>query len=138
MVEIVKEHPLVGIGFGMGTYATSIDFNKYNNRLPDKKRPRVITSYPHSMLLDVVIRTGLIGLVFFSGIIVVFIKKCWENIRYRNNGVIKSWMNCMASALVMFFIIGIFEPVFIHMTEVVLFTILSMATSIWRLNDESI
>jgi O-antigen ligase len=138
MFEIVKDYPIIGIGFGMGTYKKHIDFIKYREKVPAALRSILVLEYPHSMLIDLAIRVGIVGLILFLYIMYVFIKMCWRIIRYGKEDCIKQWSLCILSAFIMFLFIGIFEPVFVHMIEVVFFTILSMGTIVYRLNANSV
>ncbi len=143
-LEIIKDYPIIGIGFGMQTYRNSIDWDAYNERIPEKYRftksdkylHRTTINDPHNMLFSVAVRVGLVGLGLFLYIIFMFSEMCWKSISYGKDDFIKSWGRCIASAFVVFFVIGIFEPVFSHTQEVVLYTIFSMITILWRLNKE--
>ncbi len=136
LFEIMKDYPIYGVGFGMGVYGKHIDYKKYNGRLVHNLRPKKVLEYPHSMLIDIAVRTGMVGLILFCYITFVFLKICWNSIRNGEEKFIKEWSLCIFSAFSMFLIIGFFEPVFLHMAEVVFFTILSMGTIVWRLNTD--
>jgi O-antigen ligase len=137
--EIVKRYPIIGIGFGMETYGTDLDLEAYEKKLPPeiKSIPAPILNDPHSMLCSVAVRLGLVGLVLFLYIIFVFGKMSVKCIKEGKDTFIKSWGRCIGSAFVGFFIIGIFEPSSGHMQEIVFFTIFSMITILWRLNEKS-
>ena len=137
--EIIKRYPIIGIGFGMETYGTDLDLKAYENKLPPeiKSIPAPILNDPHNMLCSIAVRLGLVGLALFLYIIFVFGKMCVKCIKGGKDAFIKSWGRCIGSAFVGFFIIGIFEPSFSHLQETVFFTILSMITILWRLNERS-
>jgi len=90
------------------------------------------------MLFSIAVRLGLVGLALFLYIIFVFGKMCMQSIKEGKDCLIKSWGCCIGSAFVGFFMIGIFEPSFSHLQETVFFSILSMITIVWRLNEELI
>jgi O-antigen ligase len=90
------------------------------------------------MLLSIIVRLGLVGFALFLYILFVFGKMCAKSIKEGKDYFIKSWGRCIVSAFVGFFIIGIFEPSFSHLQETVFYSILSMITIVWRLNEELI
>lgn len=140
MFEIIKSYPILGIGFGNETYGTNIDLKDYQKKIPPniKSIPHPLLADPHNMLFSIVVRLGLVGFVLFSYILFVFGKMCVKSIKEGKDYFIKSWGRCIVSAFVGFFIIGIFEPSFSHLQDTVFFTILSMTTIVWRLNQESV
>lgn len=139
--EVIKSHPILGIGFGIETYRTAIDVNAYEEKIPIRIRsiptPIFNKRTPHNMLFSVTVRLGIVGLALFLYIILVFGKMCLKSIREGKDAFIKSWGCCIGSSIVGFFIIGIFEPSFTHLQDTIFFTILSMITILWQLNEES-
>jgi O-antigen ligase len=138
-LEVIKEYPIIGIGFGLQTYG-KLDLEEYEKRLPKKKRQTDLISYitadPHNMVLDIAVRLGVVGLGFFFYIIGVFLKMCWNIIKYGKDKFIQDWGRCLAAAFIGVSVIGLLQPIFSHMPEVVLCTIFSMTTIVWRLNNE--
>ena len=132
-IEIIKDHPITGIGFGLEIYG-KINLNKYNQMVSAKYKSKSIIADPHNMLLDVAVRLGIVGLAFFFYIIFNFFKMCWVCIKQGKDVFIKNWGRCIASACVAFLVIGFFQPIFSHMPEVILCTIFSMITVLWRIN----
>ncbi|MFO7554349.1 MAG: O-antigen ligase family protein [Desulfobacterales bacterium] len=137
MFEIIKDYPIFGIGFGMGTYVKYIDFESYNEELPVNLQPEILLKYPHSIYTEIASRVGIVGLIMFCCIIFVFFRMCWNTFRNGKETYIKEWGLCMLSAFTMFLFIGFFEPIFVHVTEVVLFLILSLGTIVWKLNADN-
>lgn len=133
--EITKDYPITGIGFGMQTYGESVDLKAYNDRVPDIRRNYIHTD-PHNIVLDIAVRVGFVGLVFFFYIIFIFFRMCWRCITHGKDDFIKNWGRCIASCFIAFFVIGLFQPVFSHMPEVILCIIFSMITVLWRLNND--
>ena len=109
---------------------------RYQKRLPQKYHQKNIVADPHNIVLDVAVRLGVPGLVFFFYIIFVFLKMCRNIIRHGEDNFMKNWGRCLAACFIAVFTIGFFHPVFSHMPEVVFCTIFSMTTIIWRLNNE--
>lgn len=136
--EVVKEYPVFGIGFGLQTYG-KLDLEKYQKRIPQKYQEKGGTvADPHNMVMDVAVRLGLVGLVLFCYIIIVFFKMCWDIVKYGKDDSIKNWGWCLAASFIAVSVIGSFQPIFSHMPEVVLCTIFSMLTIVCRLNNEQI
>jgi O-antigen ligase len=140
MFEIIKNYPIAGIGFGNETYGTNIDLKDYQKKIPPKINsiPHPLLVDPHNMLFSIVVRLGLVGFVLFSYILFVFGKMCVKSIKEGKGYFIENWGRCIVSAFVGFFIIGIFEPSFSHLQETVFFTLFSMITIVWRLDEELI
>ena len=135
-LEIIKDHPITGIGFGLETYGNA-NLNEYNQLVPEKYKSKSIFADPHNILLDVAVRLGFVGIAFFFYIIFSLFKMCWVCIKQGKDVFIKNWGCCIASACVAFLVIGFFQPIFSHMPEVILCTIFSMITVLWHLNKES-
>ena len=138
-LEIIKDFPIIGIGFGMETYGNEkyINLNAYNEKVPVKYRQKSIHTFPHSILFSIAVRTGLIGFALFLYILFTSFRMCWNCIRYGENDLIKNWGRCVASVLVTVIVIGIFEACSRHAQEVVLYTALAMMTIVWKLNNVS-
>ena len=131
--EIIKDYPIMGIGFGMETYGSGkyIDLAAYMKRIPEKYRGYIYKD-PHSMPFSIAVRTGLIGLVLFLYILFVSFKMSWISIR---QGKDDHWGRRLVSAFVAVLVIGFFEPFFSHVPEVVFYTLLAMITIVWKLGD---
>lgn len=136
-LEVVKDYPVIGIGFGNETYANTIDLEMYNNRVPEEYRQMkgYITRAPHNMLLNILVRTGFLGLALFLSLLFVFFWMCCRCALRGRDEFIRKWGLCMCSVFLSFFVIGMFEQMFHHFTEVLLYTILAMGTILWRLNN---
>lgn len=132
-LEIIKDYPITGIGFGLQTYG-NLNLNEYNQMMSEKYRSKSIITDPHNMFLDVAVRLGIIGLAFFIYVIFNFFKMCRVCIKQGKDIFIKNWGRCIASACVAFLVIGFFQPIFSHMPEVILCTIFSLITVLWRIN----
>jgi O-antigen ligase len=131
--EVIKDYPVMGIGFGMETYGNGkyIDLEAYNKRIPEKYRGYIYTD-PHSMPFSIAVRTGLIGFVLFLYLLYTSFKMGWISIR---QGKDDQWGVRLISALVAILVIGLFEPFFSHVPEVVFFTLLAMITIVWKWGD---
>jgi len=137
-IEIIKDYPVFGTGFSIDTFrdVERIDPQKYMARIPKKYRlPPNLYLWPHNMLLSIGVRLGFIGIVLFLYVLIAVAKMCWNLIRFGKDDFIKNWGICILSAFVMFCIKGLFDPVFTHFIDVIFYTILSMITILWRLNE---
>jgi O-antigen ligase len=135
-MEVLKDYPILGIGFGMLTFNNKIDMEAYVKKVPEKYRPTDILG-AHNWLLDIAVRIGLVGLILFLSIIFVFGKMCWEIIRYARDSGIRDWGVYLAISFVAYFIIGLSEPVFLFKAPAAIFYIhLAMITILWRLNQD--
>ncbi|MFC1828909.1 O-antigen ligase family protein [Thermodesulfobacteriota bacterium] len=145
-LEIIKDYPIIGVGYSLDALKNHnlIDPVRYKARLPEKYRsykyPGTNIEYafilPHSMFLNVPVRLGLVGLGLFLYILFAFSKMSWTLTKNGENDFIKSWNLVIFSAFVMFVVKGAFEPIDTHIVEVIYFTIFSMMTILWRLNEE--
>jgi len=134
-LAVVKDYPTVGIGFGNETYRDKLDLMMYNNRLPQEYRQRkgYIVGAPHNIFLNILVRTGYLGLALFLSIIVVFFWMCGRCALRGEDDFIRRWGVCMGAAILSFLVIGMFEQMFHHVTELVLYTIFAMGTIVWKL-----
>ena len=39
--EVIKDYPIMGIGFGMQTFGKDLDLEKYHERIPEKYRVKL-------------------------------------------------------------------------------------------------
>ncbi|NPU86200.1 MAG: O-antigen ligase family protein [Syntrophaceae bacterium] len=75
-IELLKDYPVFGIGYGMQTYGNRqyVDLAKYNARLPEKYRQHheggIFWGATHNSYMDVAVRTGLVGLVLWLYVLV--------------------------------------------------------------------
>lgn len=127
-LEVILDHPVAGIGFSLDTFREPalIDPQEYSNRIPEKYRNVVEFHWPHNMLLEVAVRTGIIGVFLFGFFFALIFKKAGELARYGRDWLIKDWALAILAAISMFVIKGFFENVFMHFVEVVLYVNLAM------------
>ena len=135
-LEIMKDHPITGTGFGLETYDKLIDQEAYNRRLPEKYRLKEDFAVIHNMYFNVAMRLGVIGLGLFSVILFVAVKYCFVLMKKGQDEFVKNWSLCALSVMGMFLVKGFFSPVFSHFAEVVFYTIFSIITIIWNINNQ--
>ena len=136
--EVIKDYPIMGIGFGMETFKKNLNLKKYHERVPEKYRENFIYSDPHNMFFDIAVRLGIIGFALFLYVIFAFFKMCWRIINYGKDEFAKNWGRCLAAAFFSFLFIGFFHPVFSHKPETMLCVLFSMITIVWRLDKKPI
>jgi len=137
-IELIKDFPIIGIGFGMEIFRNGkiLNLEEYNKRVPEKYRQSSIHNDPHSMPFSIAVRTGLIGFALFLYILFTSFRMCWNCIRHGKDDFIKRWGRCVAAVFVTVIVIGIFEPFFSHVPEVIFYTIFAMMTILWKLDSE--
>ncbi len=107
--EIIKDHPIKGIGFGMQSLYNEEFLWKYNQRVPEHLRNKDVYYAPHNIFVDTATRTGLIGLLFYCAILVGLYKISWRLYRYGKSNFIRNGGIFLVAALTALIIQGIFE-----------------------------
>ncbi len=129
-LEIIKDHPLTGIGYGMQTFGKNLDLAAYNRKIkreyPAKKFTDTILANPHDLFTDILVRTGIIGFIMFIWLIVEtyrsLLRTIWRKEKYNSDLALSD-----IASLSSFLLIGLFEPVFSHPFETTLCLILAFA-----------
>jgi O-antigen ligase len=133
-LEIVKEHPLTGIGFGMETFRK--EWTAYNSRLPQELRSKAF-SHTHNFILDVLVRLGLVGLIIFFCIIGISLKTSWSLWRSGRSGFIRDWSHYSLCALVVLLVAGMTGNIMNNHKSAVLFYVCLAFASILHSLDSS-
>ena len=134
VLEVVKDNLLLGIGFGMRTFSETLDIREYVHRISPERRPVNIIN-PHNWLLDMMLRVGIIGLILFLCIIFAFIKMGWKIIRHSRDPAYRELAIYLNIAFLSYFLIGLFEPVFLFSASAIIFyVLLAMMTILWLCN----
>ena len=142
--EVIKDHPIVGIGFGIETYGNKnvISLEKYNNKLPPEYRQHrmfngqpIIISSTHSTILDIAVRMGIVGLIFFFYILLTAAGMLWIIFkRNKKDEYFRSWAIYLFAGLVSYFLPSIFADTTYGPRVVIFYTILAMITILWNLS----
>ena len=134
-VEVIKDRPITGVGFGMQTYTDKrLMLEKYNSRVSDTYRQKPAVATPHNTIIDIATRVGLVGLALFFWIIVVFFQMSAKTIRTGKNRFIKEWGFCLLAAFIAFLFQALFHDATYGVQVIVQYLILAMGTILWRLN----
>lgn len=137
-LEIIKDYPITGIGFGMETYGYSdfIDLAKYNAKIPPQYQQKTVIRSPHNSFADIAVRTGVVGLALFLFIYFIFVRLGWKMILYGKDNFIKDWGVCIMAAFIGVFVQELFADGMFGPQAIVLYTIFAMMTILWKLNTE--
>jgi O-antigen ligase len=134
--EIIKDHPITGIGFGMQTYFDENLLNNCNERVPIEYRQDIPLKAPHNLVVDIAVRVGIVGLLLFFYIVFVFGRMSWQIIKSGKDDFISHWGSCFVAAFVAVFIQGWLENTMSGPPAIIFYTIMAMITILWRLNSE--
>ena len=135
-IEMVKDYPLTGIGFGMEAYGEKGLLEKYHARLPVEYRQQVPARAPHNSLIDVAVRTGLPGLGLFLYIIYSFVRMGIGLIKTGGSPYVREWGRCLLASFAALFIQSLFENTLSGPPAVALFAVMAMMAALWHLEHE--
>lgn len=137
---VIKDYPFTGIGYGMQSYA-SLDLDAYRKKLPDASKryevgdpPQLFIADPHNWIIGLTVRIGFFGMLLHCYILFTFFQMTQTVLAAPASGQIGRWGSCIAVCMLGFVVIGLSQPTFLHMPEVILYTLYAMMTVIWRLN----
>jgi O-antigen ligase len=138
-LEIIKDFPITGIGFGMQTYGNKkfIDLKKYDSRIPSRYQGGFLIGSPHNSLADIAVRTGLIGFSLFCWAYFIFFRLGWNIIRFGKDDFIRDWGICITAAFISVFIQGLFADGMFGPQAIVLYTVLAMMDILWQFNMQT-
>lgn len=134
--EITKDHPLTGIGFGMQSYYDESLLNKYNSRVPPEYRQKTPHKAPHNLIVDLAVRTGLVGLILFGYLIITFITIAWKLAAKGKNGFVKGWAIVSLASMAAIIIQGLTENTLNGPPAIVMYTIFAIMMILWKLNED--
>ena len=135
-LEVIKDHPIAGIGFGMEIYGNKniIDLEKLNKQLPPEYQQNdPIVVYPHNTILDIAVRTGIIGVALFLYILITSLWMLWRTLKLKKGEYFKSWTICLFACFVSYMIPAFFADTTFGPVAVVFYTMLAMITILWNL-----
>jgi O-antigen ligase len=134
--EIIKDHPVFGIGYSIDAPHDEkhIDRDKYMARIPEAhRRPVHPYLWPHNVLVNVAVRTGIPGAVAFMAFFLVPAVLCLRLIATSPDGSASLWGRCCLALICMFFVKGNFEPIFTILVETIFMIILATVSSVWMI-----
>ncbi len=127
----IKEHPFVGIGFGMEFWQKKDFWEKYSSKLEPEQR--TIMQDAHNIIVSTALRTGLIGLFLYLLILGRFFQTAWKLLR-NGSPYIREKTFFVTACFLSYFIKGMFEPALAHVPGQISFLILAMITILWDIN----
>jgi len=138
--EIIKDYPLTGIGFSLDTFKdpAHIDSVQYAARIPEQYRKVVNFLWPHNMILDVAVRTGLIGAILFCLFWGMLFLAAFRLLRQAQDRFVRDWALALLAALTMFAVKGMLEPITTHFVLTVFHGILAMLLILVKLQKEPV
>jgi O-antigen ligase len=110
-LEIIKDHPVTGIGFGMEIYGNKniIDLEKLNSQLPPEYQQNdPIVVYPHNTILDIAVRTGIIGVALFLYILITSLWMLWRTLKLKKRRIFQIMGNMSFRLFCIIYDSGIF------------------------------
>ena len=133
-LEVVRDYAVVGTGFDINVFRElrinhPEDYKRYVAKVGIPKK-RFIYHWPHSNILSILVRTGVIGLLLYVSILFAFVRMSISGIRSSD----QYWSNISWSLLAAFtavFIKGLFEPTFVHKVDTIFYLILGLQSVIW-------
>jgi O-antigen ligase len=138
-LEIIKDYPIFGIGFGMQTYGNKkfIDLKKYDSRIPSRYQGRFLIGSPHNSLAGIAVRTGLIGFSLFCWVYFIFFRLGWNIIRFGKDDFIRDWGICIMAAFISVVIQGLFADGMFGPQAIVLYTLFAFMDILRQLNAQT-
>lgn len=135
-IEVIKDHPIVGVGFGMEIFGNKdlVNLDKYNSLLPPEYQQNgVIIASPHNSILDIAVRTGVVGLVLFLYILITSLWMLWRTLKLKKGEYFKSWAICLFACFVSYMIPALFADTTFGPRVVIFYAMLAMITILWNI-----
>ena len=135
-LEVIKDHPIAGIGFGMQIYGNKnvLDLEKLNKQLPPEYQQNgAIIAAPHNMIFDIAIRTGIVGLALFLYILITSLWMLWKTLSLKKDEYFRSWAICLFACFVSYMIPALFADTTFGPMAIIFYTMLAMITILWNL-----
>jgi O-antigen ligase len=130
-IQVVKDYPVTGIGFGMQTYTPGL-LNSYA-----EKHYKMVKFYaPHNTFIDVAVRCGVPGLMLFLYILFAFARTGVGVIRNSQDPFIKGWALCLMAVFASYLMQGLFSDMLLGIQVKYFFIILSMMAILSKLHAE--
>jgi len=137
-IEVIKEFPVHGIGFGLQSYA-GVDFlKKYHDRVDPAKRTADIITAPHNFFIDILVRLGIIGLALYLYALYKAVMMVVKRAMDKEDLFIRNWGHTLFCALVAFLIQGMFENVHSGPAAIVFYVQLAMITILWNMKRDEL
>ena len=110
-----------------------INLEKNNHRLPEKFRQENGPLLTQNTILNIVVRTGFVGVVVYLYILLTAVFMMWHILKLSENEYYKSWLVYLLACFMSFMFSALFINASSHQPAVVFYTILAKITILWRL-----
>ncbi|HPQ43073.1 MAG TPA: O-antigen ligase family protein [Syntrophales bacterium] len=129
-VEIFKDYPIAGVGFGMETFEKHM-WDKYNPKIPLELRMSDPASSPHGFFFDIMVRLGLVGLILF-GFIILRTVQISRSILIRREKHIRRWGAYLLASFTGMLVAGFFGSILHGAAAYNFYILLAMITILSR------
>jgi O-antigen ligase len=130
--EMIKEHPVKGIGFGMELLQKKEFMMPYYERVPEADRDPGFHVSPHNFFLDITVRLGVVGLLLYLGIIFTAFRMIWQSRGRSAESTDKSDTLCLAASFGAVLVQSIFADTSFGAPAIVFYLHLAMITILWK------
>ncbi|MCG8685819.1 MAG: O-antigen ligase family protein, partial [Desulfobacterales bacterium] len=138
-MQVFKDAPVLGHGFNIDTFK-DIKVNNPKAFKNYKQQALVKENYhyrfPHSSLLSILVRTGIVGLFFYLWIIFSFYRMSFWVIM-NGNPYISDLSLSLLAAFSSFFIKSLFEPTFSHRPDTIFYMLLGLQSVLWLMGKRN-
>lgn len=130
--EIIKEHPVMGIGFGMERLQNKEFMTPYYERVPEKYRDPAFNMSPHNFYVDIAVRIGFVGLLLYGGIIVTVLRMAWRSLSHATGPGARNDALCLVASFGAFLVQAFFADASFGAPAIVFYLHLAMITILWQ------
>jgi O-antigen ligase len=130
--EMIKEHPVKGIGFGMELLQKKDFMTPYYERVPEAYRDPGFNVSPHNFYLDIAVRLGAVGLLLYLVIIFTAFRMTWQSRGSCAESTDKSDTLCLAASFGAVLVQSLFADSSFGPPAIVFYLHLAMITILWR------
>jgi O-antigen ligase len=131
-IEVIKDFPIQGIGFGLQSYADDKFMSIYHERTDSAQRAGKIYRAPHNFVVDIMVRLGIVGLALYLYTLYRAFGMVIALARGERDDEHRGWGLTFFAALVAFLIQGMFENVHSGPPAIVFYLQLAMITILWK------
>ena len=110
-----------------------LDLEKLNKQLPPEYQQNgAIIAAPHNTILDIAVRTGVVGLALFLYILITSLWMLWKTFKLTKNEHYKLLAIYLFASLTSFLLPALFADTMFGPRAVIFYTILAMITILWN------
>ncbi|MCK9273825.1 MAG: O-antigen ligase family protein [Syntrophales bacterium] len=133
--EMIKDYPVTGIGYGMQMWYDETLWEKYSQRLPEDKR--AVMQDPHNIVVSVAVRTGIVGLILYFYLFIIYGKMVLAVSRSEKNHLGQEWVWTLVASMAVYLVKGMFEPALTNVPIYICYILFALITIVWRLNSSA-